>query len=320
MLEMRITKNLYDYCFLILMVTLLVFGCQSDSALYSEEGIKLVNDVELFYRVIGDGEPLVVLHGGPGLDHNYLLPQMEELAKQHRLIFYDQRGTGGSSTDFDSSAITIESFVNDLEGIRKAFNLETVNLLGHSWGGLLAMYYAIKHPDKLKSLILANPMPPTSEFLGSFMANINRNRTSADSLALAEITASEQFADNSPDAVEIYLRLWFRAYFHDQALSDSLSLELVQATAANGQTISNLFFQRLLMNYNIYDQLSAVKCPTLVIHGDSDPIPLDYVRKIHETIENSHFVLLDNCGHFPYIETPKKFYSAITDFLKEDHS
>jgi proline iminopeptidase len=310
------TKDSRRFSFLILMLVFFVSGCQPVGAPHFEQGVKRVNGTELFYRAIGKGEPLVIAHGGPGMDHNYLLPQMEELAKQHRLIFYDQRGTGDSSPDIDSSAITIERFVDDLNEIRKAFNIEKMNLLGHSWGGLLAMYYATTHPDKIKTLILANTMPATSEFWTPFGANLNRNRKPADSLALSEIGASEQFAANSPDALKNYWEIFFRSYFHDQSLSSSMNLDQTATTWANGDTVSNLLWEDLLKDFDIYDQLAAIRCPTLIVHGDFDPVPLEYAQKIHETIENSQFVILENSGHFSYIETPAEFFSAVNDFLK----
>jgi len=320
MLKPRIAKDSRGFSFLILMLSFFVSGCQPVGVPHSEQGVKRVNGTELFYRVIGEGEPLVIAHGGPGMDQNYLLPQMEGLAKRHRLIFYDQRGTGGSSPEIDSSAITIERFVDDLNEIRKAFNLEKMNLLGHSWGGLLSMYYATTHPDRMKTLILANTMPATSEFWVPFGANIDRNTKPADSLALSEIAASEQFAANSPDVLKNYYEIYFRSYFHDQSLSYSMNLDQTETTWANGDTVYNLLWEDRLKDFNIYDQLAAVRCPTLIIHGDFDPVPLEYARKIHETIENSRLVILKNSGHFSYIETPTKFYSAVTDFLKGDHN
>ncbi len=113
----------------------------------TEKGYKIINGVSLYYETIGDGTPIVVVHGGPGLDHSYLLPQMGELAKGYKLIFYDQRAMGKSSADFDTNLMTMNSFVEDLEGIRKAFGLEKMNLMGHSWGGLVSMFYAIRYPD-----------------------------------------------------------------------------------------------------------------------------------------------------------------------------
>ncbi|MBW2493372.1 MAG: proline iminopeptidase-family hydrolase [Deltaproteobacteria bacterium] len=319
MLEPRIAKGPSRLSFPILVLAFFVSSCHSADAPDFEQGVKRINGTKLFYRAIGEGEPLVIAHGGPGMDQNYLLPQMEELAKQHRLIFYDQRGTGGSSPEIDPAAITIEQFVDDLDEIRKAFDIEKMNLLGHSWGGLLSMYYATTHPDKMKTLILANTMPATSEFWASFAENLIRNRKPADSLALSEIAASEEFAAKSPAALRNYWQIFFRSYFYDQSLSYSLNLEQTKTTWANGDAVSNLLWEDRLEDFDIYDQLASVSCPTLIVHGDFDPVPLKYAQEIHETIANSQLVILENSGHFSYIETPAEFYSAVTDFLKNGH-
>ncbi len=114
-----------------------------------EEGFTQINGTQLFYKIIGKGTPIVILHGGPGLDHSYLLPQMAELAKTHKLIFFDQRASGKSSVDSDTNSTTMKNLVEDVEGIRKAFKLGKMNLMGHSWGGLLAMFYAIRFPNNI---------------------------------------------------------------------------------------------------------------------------------------------------------------------------
>jgi len=127
-----------------------------------EKGYKVINGVSHYYEVVGEGVPVVIVHGGPGLDHSYFLPQMKQLAKNYKLIFYDQRGMGKSSADFDGKQMTMDNLVEDLDGIRRAFGLEKMNLMGHSWGGLVSMFYAVKYPGRLQSLILSNTTPASS--------------------------------------------------------------------------------------------------------------------------------------------------------------
>ena len=149
-----IKKHIAFALFSLSLVLAFTSGCENRNTVYFEEGTKKVNGAELYYKIMGSGEPIVILHGGPGLEHTYFLPQMGELAKNYKLIFYDQRTSGGSISSTDSSSITLGNFVEDLEGIRKAFDLDKMNLLGHSWGGMLAMFYATKYPENLNSLML----------------------------------------------------------------------------------------------------------------------------------------------------------------------
>ena len=126
-----------------------------------ESGYVTSGDVKLYYESIGEGEPLLLVNGGPGLPHEYL-QEFRALAPHARLIFYDQRGTG-KSDKADPSTYTIDANVRDLENLCRALNLERVQMLGHSWGGMLAQAYIIKHPERVTRLILADTFSSTDE-------------------------------------------------------------------------------------------------------------------------------------------------------------
>ena len=113
---------------------------------------------QLYVRDIGRGMPIIVLHGGPDFDHEYLLPDVDRLADRFHLIFYDQRGRGRSFRGHQPD-VTMDSEVNDLDRVREEFACESIAVLGHSWGGLLAMEYAIRHPQRVSHLILMNTAP-----------------------------------------------------------------------------------------------------------------------------------------------------------------
>lgn len=127
------------------------------------EGYIPAKNAELYYRVIGEGQPLILLHGGPDFDHNYLLPDMDLLSDSFRLIYYDQRGRGKSAGKVQPKDVTISSDVEDLESLRKYFQFKSVAVLGHSWGGLLAVEYAIRHPNRVSHLILMNTAPASHD-------------------------------------------------------------------------------------------------------------------------------------------------------------
>ena len=116
--------------------------------MYHEEGYKQVNEIPHFFRIVGTGEPFVFLHGGPGMWHDELVPSFLEFAKSHQCIFYNQRGNGKSLMEkIDETNFSTDLLVNDMEALRKEFGLEKMNIIGHSWGGLLGMYYASKYPQ-----------------------------------------------------------------------------------------------------------------------------------------------------------------------------
>src|SRR5688572_22609042 len=127
------------------------------------EGYIPVEKAGLYYREIGQGQPIIVLHGGPSFDHNYLLPDMDRLSDSFRLIYYDQRGRGKSAGNVKPEDVTIESEIEDMESLRDYFQLASVALLGHSWGALLAMEYALRHPERVSHLILMNTAPASHD-------------------------------------------------------------------------------------------------------------------------------------------------------------
>src|SRR5207253_7963045 len=117
-----------------------------EDARRAHEGYFPVPGAQPYFCEVGNGRPLVIVHGGPDFNHNYLLPRLDRLSSAFRLIYYDQRGRGKSSRDVSPETVNIESEVDDLDSLRKYFGLDAIAILGHSWGGLLAMEYATCPP------------------------------------------------------------------------------------------------------------------------------------------------------------------------------
>lgn len=121
-----------------------------------------VGKATLYAREIGRGQPIIVLHGGPDFDHGYLLPELDRLADSFRLIYYDQRGRGKSADQVLPEDVTLASDVEDLNRVMQHFQLESAAVLGHSWGAVLALEYALRHPTRVSHLILMNPAPASA--------------------------------------------------------------------------------------------------------------------------------------------------------------
>jgi proline iminopeptidase len=119
-----------------------------------------INGSDVFYSTIGQGPPIIIIHGGPVLDHTYLLTQMDELADNYRLIDYDQRACGKSSVEVDTSTMTLKRFADDIRILADSLGIKKPNILGHSWGGLIAIKYAISYPHHINKLILSNSKLP----------------------------------------------------------------------------------------------------------------------------------------------------------------
>ncbi|NNE08845.1 MAG: alpha/beta fold hydrolase [Gemmatimonadetes bacterium] len=281
-------------------------------AIPHEEAVHRLNGADLFVRVIGSGEPIVVLHGGPGLDQSYFLPQMEGLAENHTLIFYDQRASGRSGSDLDSTDITLDLFIRDIDAVRAHYGLERMNLMGHSWGGFLAMLYAIQHPDRLNSLILVSPSPASSAMRNEESQMLASRLTKEDQAERDSIIQSTGFQNGDPAAYEGFFRVFFRSEFFNPERIDELTLVLPENFITNSRLLQ--YLARDLAVYDIHAALESVEAPALVVNGESES-GLGSGRRISEHLPSAQHVVLEECGHFPFVEKPAAFFEAVNEFL-----
>jgi proline iminopeptidase len=282
-----------------------------------------VAGAELHYRDIGQGPPIIILHGGPSFDHHYLLPEMDRLADTFRLIYYDQRGRGKSAGTVQPAAISIQSEMDDLEALCAFFELESVALLGHSWGGLLAMEYAIRHPERVSHLILLNTAPASHDDCGLFQ----RERDAHDPDAVATLRALESrpgFAEGDDlEARAAYYRIYFRSTVRSPELLDGLIENLrenwTKESVLNAGAIGNQLWQETYESpgYDLLPALTQLRIPALVLHGDYDFVPVACATHVAEAIPLARLVVLPECGHFAYIEHPDAVRIALTDFFQD---
>ncbi len=275
------------------------------------------SNANLFCKTMGQGDPIIVLHGGPGLSYEYLMPQMGKLAENHLVIFYDQRGSGRSQGGDDTTDINIDMFVEDLDAVRKHFGFKKVSILGHSWGGFLAMQYAIAHSESVDKLILLNSMPATSEDLMLFLQEWSM-RMEPFMEDLAKIKTSGEFIAGDPSTIEKYLKTIFRTYFAVDRKVDDLNLQISLQSSKNWIKTSDIFGGTLFAQpFDLTETLKKLPCKTLIVHGDQDPIPVVTAKHLHDNIPHSLFVVIQDCGHFPYVEQPQKLFPILDAFLQE---
>lgn len=283
-----------------------------------KEDFMLCDDGKIFYRAIGKGDPIFMIHGGPGFDHSYFLPSMDVLAANHLVVYYDQRGTGRSSCEINCESINMDKFVQDLEDLRKHLKLDKITLVGHSWGALLSLEYALQFPEHVKSLVLMNAMPASSYGLERYYENLGeRLRPISDQLVQIEL--SDNFKNRSPEAITKYFQLIFPKYFYDQHKMLLLNTNLCNATATNFFRIGELIDNDYLCEYDLLERLKTLKIPALVVHGDYDPVPKKYAEQLHNHIKNSEYLLIGSSGHFPFIEQPLLLFKAIKEFLADGY-
>ena len=283
----------------------------------SRAGSLSVFEAELFYQAVGVGEPVVVVHGGPGLDHSYLRPWFGPLAETHQVVFYDQRGLGASRAVVNAASLSMERFLTDIDRIReRVAQREKVTLLAHSWGAIPALLYAMERPERLTAIILVAPVEPGSRFREQTDENQLARRDSADLAAIDSIRGTPEFAEREAEAISRVFFHVFRGTFADAGVADRLlRLSLHERTASQGQLVATLLMTPR-QGLDFWARLGEIEVPVLIVHGEQDPIPIEMVQAMNDALPDSHLIRIDGSGHFPFIERPALFWPAVHAFLQ----
>jgi len=271
-----------------------------------------IRDASLYVDVVGHGYPLLLMHGGPGADHWTLLP-FRQLADQFTLVFYDHR-CNGRSQGCPVSSMTFENLTADADALRKELGYERWAVLGHSFGGHVALEYALRYPGSLSHLVLVD--------------------TGGDS-RWSRHNAAGVLASRgcSPEQVEL-VRRWFNGEFRPRQMPLILmriggayysrpSLPLVARGLIRGEWRSKMrpealiFAGRHLLNgWTVMDRLGEVTVPTLIVAGRDDFIfPPEHQRELAAAIPRAQLQLIEGAGHNPHAEQPAEVMRAIRDFL-----
>jgi proline iminopeptidase len=264
----------------------------------------------LHYRTIGQGPPIIVVHGGPDFDHHYLLPEMDRLAASFRLIYYDQRGRGRSNGDVEPDEVSIGSEVDDLDSVRRYFDSDSVAVLGHSWGGLLAMEYATRHPDRVSHLILVNTAPASAADNLVFREHLVRTRPARDVEWMQALASSAPYQAGDLEVEAEYYRIHYRVALrqpeHIDQVVGRLRTYFTEASVLTARAIEQRLYDETWRSdgYDLIPRLQAVDIPTLVVHGADDFVPPALAAHIAQAMPRGRLVVLQECGHFAYLEAP----------------
>jgi proline iminopeptidase len=284
-------------------------------------GVTRSTDVPLFWCRYGPtgSPPLLVLHGGPGAHHDYLLPQMLALggaAGGRELLFYDQRGGGRSKTDA-REPITWEAQVRDLAAVVREFELGTPTIVGYSWGALLAILYAAEAARDASfpapsTLILIDPAPISRHYRGQFEREFARRQASPEVERMRQELADSHLRETDLQAYrQRNFELSVAGYFADPRSAENLTP--FRVTARVQQSVWDS-----LGDFDLAadGRLASIKRPALVLHGRQDPIPLASSEEAARLME-APLTIMEDCGHVPYVEQPAALFSAIDSFLRD---
>jgi proline iminopeptidase len=277
----------------------------------------------LYVRHVGGGQPVIVLHGGPDFDHSYLLPDLDRWADAFHVIYYDQRGRGRSADRVQPDDVTLASDIDDLDRVRRHLGVESPVLLGHSWGTVLALEYALRHPTHVSHLILLNPAPASASDV-ALLRKAYVQKLGPDMDRQREIMASTAYQEGDPATVAARYRLHFKPALKEpedyEVLMERMEAGfmrqgregIVKARAVEDRLMRDTWD---LHDYDLLPKLRDLRIPTLVIYGDHDFIPGDIARHIARAVPHAGLVTLRDCGHFAHLECAEDVRQAVDGFL-----
>ncbi len=263
-------------------------------------------------------EAILVVHGGPLLDHGYLVEPLRPLSTVAPLVFYDQRLSGRSDGVTDPPdempELSLATFVEDIEALRVELGLDRIHLLGHSWGGGLAMRYAIAHPDRVRSLVLVSPPAPSFDMAEREARARITSLEPADTAGLGALRGSEGMARGEPDAIERMLRMSFRGQLVDRSLADELEFEVPDDYRARSGALQALAPE--LATGDLTGALRELSVPTLVVYGASETAADLTGPAFDALLPDVRVEVIEGAKHFAFTERPEAFRSVVREFLE----
>jgi proline iminopeptidase len=293
-----------------------------------QEGFVDAHGMLIYYTELGTGKPLVIVHGGPGASHDYFLPYLLPLARSHRIIFIDERGSGKSEKLEDPSGYTVEAMVEDVEAVRSSLGLGTIDLLGHSYGGVLAQAYALKYQENLSHLVLCSTFQSTKEMNGVFRTMMEKMspelRTRIQKLESAGLYGHGKDFEKNRYTDEYMVAAWGEGYFpylyqnhpdpnYSATTAGNMSWDLYRAMwGSDGEFV----IDGNLSSVEYAGKLGTIHVPTLITAGDHDECSTELAHEMNGLIPGSKLVILPRSGHMTFVDQPGMFIKSVDDFLQ----
>lgn len=278
----------------------------------SGEGRELaVNGTRLHVETLGDGAPMLCLHGGPGTDSSGLVRTLAPLAEPlgARLVFYDHRGHGRSTWE-PVEQCTQDQLVADIEGVRLALGLGPAHVLGISWGGFLGLMYAARYPRSIRTLAVVGASASCA-FMARAEDNARRHGTPEQWAAYRALWDGSLADDESfRRAFETIRPL----YFFDKRLA-AVSL-MARADTRHRVAVRDFIIHHEYAGYDCRGELQHIACPTFVAVGRHDWIcPVDQAEEIHALVPHSELAIFERSGHSPHVEERAAFITRLSAFF-----
>jgi proline iminopeptidase len=268
--------------------------------------VELPDGVALFVHEVGEGFPVIVLHGGPGLDHTHMSPWLDALGDDFRLLYVDERGQGRSDR-VDPASLSLESFANDVDLLAGALGLDGFALLGHSFGAIVATRHAIER-GTAAGYVISGGGDSSEGMLADVEASLNAMGEAGE--AIADSWEQEKTVETEAELRRL-IEAQMPLHFHGE----------VPAGFSNGMVgtpdVLRHFANEGYGNFDFGPQLDRVSKPTLVIVGEHDRTTTPRAsRVLHEGIAGSELAVIPEAGHMSFVEEPEAYLSPVRRFLR----
>lgn len=260
---------------------------------------------------IGNAIPLVCVNGGLHFGHDVLWPALAPLSEQRQLIFFDQRGRGKSQQPPGARGARIEHDALDVPAIRTALKIDKWNVLGHSWGGGIAMLATAEDQQGVNRLVLVDAVGPTSDWLSRLHSSAVARLTGEKKAHLASLDPDALHVDDIEKHGE-YASALYPAWFADRDFGSIFS-----SPRANSPTGAAVAARLRREGYDWADRIASIRTPTLIIHGEEDLLDVSVPESLNKLIPASQISLVAHAGHMPFWEAPAEFFSRVNLFLGE---
>ena len=293
-----------QYCVLLLLLAILALSCSSQDV---RMGMAGDDEARLSYRVVGQGDVLVVIHDGPGGEKSIMYDGFDALGSGMKIVYYDQRGCGRSEPLGADQSCTIEDNMRDLEVLVSYLHLDRFSIAAHGWGAVIAVEYAREHPDRVDALVLITPVSPHEP--GLHIDGLI-GRLTEDGQMHVQAVLDNPFA-TMLEKREQFVRAVLPLLFYDQRAMDRADLGSFRYSPDVDSRLS-----AELKSFDLYTRLDGVGIPTLVIAGRHDVLtPLSEQMAYVERISTSHAVVFNESAHFPFLEEKRAFLSQVETFI-----
>jgi pimeloyl-ACP methyl ester carboxylesterase len=255
----------------------------------------------------------VVVPGGPRFGFAHLRPSLDALANGREVIYVDERGSGSSAAG-DPDSISTAGTLSDLDALLDGLELDQVALAGHSLAAHMVALYGATRPERVRALVLLNPAPPFApEHREQFGKEMASRRTPEEAEEMKRVESSAEFEAGEVAAVERYYQLLYVPFFNDHEVALRTPYRLTENRTRNRDTAKRLFAD--FGEHALPQKLGNITCPTLVVHGERDPVPVASSSAIADAIPRGELAVVPGSNHYGFLESPETVVAVVEPFL-----